>query len=93
MIETAFNNTAAAQAAHFRVQIRVDQIHAGYGKKEVLRGISLTAAKGEMVAVIGPNGSGKSTLLKVISGFFGTQQVEMCGLKTNGLRRCSRMTE
>jgi branched-chain amino acid transport system ATP-binding protein len=69
LIETAFNNTAAAQVARIDSEIRVDEIHAGYGKKEVLRGISLSAAKGEMVAIIGPNGSGKSTLLKVISGF------------------------
>jgi branched-chain amino acid transport system ATP-binding protein len=50
-------------------QIRVREIFAGYGKKEVLRGISLDVAKGELLAVIGPNGSGKSTLLKVIAGF------------------------
>ena len=49
--------------------VRLEAIHAGYGKKEVLRGISLDIRQSQMVAVIGPNGSGKSTLLKVIAGF------------------------
>ena len=50
-------------------EIRVENVRAGYGKKEVLRGITLAAGKGELVAIIGPNGAGKSTLLKVIAGF------------------------
>jgi ABC-type branched-subunit amino acid transport system ATPase component len=50
-------------------EIRAEGIHAGYGKKEILRGITIAAGKGELVAIIGPNGAGKSTLLKVIAGF------------------------
>ncbi len=41
---------------------------AGYGKKIVLRNISLSIEEGEIAAFIGPNGAGKSTLLKVLSG-------------------------
>ena len=43
-------------------------LHAGYGQIEILRGIDLFVAPGEMVAVLGSNGAGKSTLNLAISG-------------------------
>ncbi|RZI89347.1 MAG: ABC transporter ATP-binding protein, partial [Microbacterium sp.] len=46
----------------------VIDIHAAYGRIEVLRGVNLTVPKGTVMALLGPNGAGKSTLLKVISG-------------------------
>ncbi|MCX6396387.1 MAG: ABC transporter ATP-binding protein [Propionibacteriales bacterium] len=46
----------------------VIDIHAAYGRIEVLRGVNLTIPKGSVLALLGPNGAGKSTLLKVISG-------------------------
>jgi ABC-2 type transport system ATP-binding protein len=39
-----------------------------YGSREALRGVSLTAARGELVAIIGPNGAGKTTLLSILAG-------------------------
>jgi len=41
-------------------------LHGGYGREEILQGISLTVEKGEFFGVIGPNGCGKSTLLRVL---------------------------
>jgi branched-chain amino acid transport system ATP-binding protein len=48
--------------------LSVSDLHAGYGKAEVLSGIALRAAEGSVVTVIGPNGAGKSTLLNALMG-------------------------
>jgi branched-chain amino acid transport system ATP-binding protein len=48
--------------------LEVDDLHAGYGRAEVLHGIHLKAAQGSVVTVIGPNGAGKSTLLNALMG-------------------------
>jgi branched-chain amino acid transport system ATP-binding protein len=43
-------------------------IATGYGKQEVVQGVSVTATSGTITCIFGPNGSGKSTLLKAIAG-------------------------
>ena len=48
--------------------LELRDIRAGYGKIEVLHGLDLTVAPGEIITVIGANGAGKSTLLKAVSG-------------------------
>jgi branched-chain amino acid transport system ATP-binding protein len=48
--------------------LKVEGLHAGYGRAEVLSGVSIEAAAGSVVAVVGPNGAGKSTLLNALMG-------------------------
>ena len=48
--------------------VHVRELHKSYGDLEVLRGIDLDVATGEVVCLIGPSGSGKSTLASTIAG-------------------------
>jgi len=51
-----------------RKLLEVEDIEAGYNKKKVLNGVSLSLDKGEIVALLGHNGAGKTTTLKAIMG-------------------------
>ncbi len=48
--------------------LNVTDLHAAYGRAEVLHGLNLKAAPGSVITVIGPNGAGKSTLLNTLMG-------------------------
>ena len=48
------------------MMIRCREIHKRFGTLEVLRGIDLDIARGEVVAIVGPSGAGKTTLLQIL---------------------------
>jgi branched-chain amino acid transport system ATP-binding protein len=48
--------------------LEVAELVSGYGKSEVLKGITLEVKKGQIVTIIGPNGAGKTTLFRTIFG-------------------------
>jgi ABC-type branched-subunit amino acid transport system ATPase component len=50
------------------IELRTEELTAGYNGSPVIHGISISVAPGEIVSLVGPNGSGKSTLLKCIVG-------------------------
>ncbi|MBF1801239.1 ABC transporter ATP-binding protein [Alloalcanivorax profundimaris] len=58
-----------------------------FGPAEVIRGVDLTVARGEVHAVIGPNGAGKSTFFNLVSGAFAPSagQVSLHGRRIDGL--------
>ncbi|MGK7896997.1 MAG: amino acid ABC transporter ATP-binding protein [Xenococcus sp. (in: cyanobacteria)] len=48
--------------------ISCEKLHKSYGKKEVLKEISINLKKGDVVAIIGPSGCGKSTFIRCLNG-------------------------
>ncbi len=49
--------------------LEVHDVISGYGRTDVLHGVSISVARDEIVTIIGPNGAGKSTLFKTIMGY------------------------
>jgi branched-chain amino acid transport system ATP-binding protein len=66
--------------------LELDGVIAGYGKVEVLHGVSLAVPEGSVVALLGPNGAGKTTTLRAISGTVPTTAgtVRLAGRRING---------
>jgi branched-chain amino acid transport system ATP-binding protein len=64
---------SGASAATAGLAIDVNHVRAGYGRFEVLHGVDLTVARGEVVALLGSNGAGKTTLLRTIAGLLPTR--------------------
>ena len=54
--------------------LELHDIHAGYGKLEILHGVTLKVEAGQIVSIIGPNGAGKSTVFRTIFGLLPVRQ-------------------
>ena len=81
------------EKAVFDRDLRFENVTFSYGDAPVLKGIGLTARKGEVVALVGPSGSGKSTLVDLIPRFYEPTQgrilvdgVDTRDIKLPGLR-------
>jgi branched-chain amino acid transport system ATP-binding protein len=67
--------------------LRLDDVHAFYGKSHILQGINLEVGPGEIVSLMGRNGAGKTTTLRVIAGLvpIGEGSVSFGGVPLKGL--------
>ena len=52
--------------------LKIEKLSAGYGKVEVLHGITIAVPKGKVVTLIGSNGAGKTTTMRAVSGMIPT---------------------
>ena len=50
------------------IELSVENLHLSYGDNPVLKGVSMTLKRGEVVSLLGPSGSGKTTLLRAVAG-------------------------
>jgi polar amino acid transport system ATP-binding protein len=66
-------------------ELVIDRVHKSFGAVEVLKGISMTVARGEVTALIGRSGSGKSTLLRCVNGLekINSGAIEIAGHKVS----------
>ena len=67
MMDLAAAQPAQRAIAPAEEAIRVENLHKSFGRLDVLKGVSLTAHRGDVVAIIGGSGSGKSTCLRCIN--------------------------
>ncbi|QIE44956.1 ABC transporter ATP-binding protein/permease [Pseudohalocynthiibacter aestuariivivens] len=82
LLEQPPDVTDAPDAAELDVtggQVELRDVHFGYdADRAILKGVSLTAAPGETVAIVGPTGSGKSTIGRLLFRFYDVQSGAIC---------------
>ncbi|SHJ93365.1 ABC-2 type transport system ATP-binding protein [Nocardiopsis flavescens] len=81
--------SVAREVAHgvpAEAAITVRGLRMNYGTTEVLRGVDLTARRGEVVALLGPNGAGKTTTVEILEGFRARSAGEVDVLGTDPAR-------
>ena len=70
--------------------IEIENVHKSFGALEVVKGVSLTVDKGEVVSIIGGSGSGKSTLLMCINGL---EPIQKGSIRVDGVEVHDRATD
>jgi ABC-type polar amino acid transport system ATPase subunit len=70
--------------------IEIRDVHKSFGQLEVVKGVSMSVAKGEVVSVIGGSGSGKSTLLMCINGL---EPIQKGNIRVDGIDVHARGTD
>ncbi|MBL8980573.1 MAG: ATP-binding cassette domain-containing protein [Gemmatimonadetes bacterium] len=80
-------DTGRTQVTAFRGEIVFDAVNFAYDDAPVLRDISFTARRGDLVALVGPSGAGKSTLVDLIPRFYevGSGRILLDGVDTREL--------
>lgn len=69
-------------------RLQIEQLHAGYGRSEILHGVDLYLGVGQSLCLVGPNGAGKSTILNAV---FGLADVHQGTITVDGLPIGRRM--
>ncbi|MGB3122775.1 MAG: amino acid ABC transporter ATP-binding protein [Pseudomonas sp.] len=70
--------------------IEISNVHKSFGDLEVVKGVSLTVQKGEVVSIIGGSGSGKSTLLMCINGL---EPIHKGSIRVDGIEVHDKRTD
>lgn len=73
------------RAATAEAAVAISDVHKSFGSLEVLKGVSLNVAKGEVICIIGPSGSGKSTLIRCINALtpFDRGSIKVFGIEVH----------
>ncbi len=74
-VEVIDENGSDVKLARYDIELK--HVVFSYGKRQVIRDVSLTIPQGTMTAIVGPSGSGKTTLCNLIARFWDVQQGEV----------------
>ncbi|STT04173.1 ABC transporter ATP-binding protein [Klebsiella pneumoniae] len=69
------------------IELSVENLHLTYGDNPVLKGVSMTLGRGEVVSLLGPSGSGKTTLLRAVAGLEKPTSGRIAHRQPHGVRR------